>query len=490
LRYARAAAVAVLAVVARRWLTPLLGTENPYHTVWLAVAFSAWYCGLGPSVVATIVSLLGVWYWLLAPVSLIGRMDRTQFWGMVGFVVLSGFISALGEANRRAKLEAERSEDALHASREQLTIALQDRTAEVEQKTAQVVEQARWIDLANDAIFVRTVNHRFSYWNKGAERLYGWTAAEVLGHPTQDFLKTRFPVPLEEITKNELWEGELVQTRRDGSLITVASRWSVLRDKQEETVGWLQINTDISARKQAEAAARRLSGRILNLQDEERRRIARELHDSLGQYLTAVKINLDLMAMNARNSDDQATLTDCIETVKSCIAETRTLSHLLHPPLLDEAGLSSAVRWYTEGLAERSGMEIALEFPEDLQRLDRDVETALFRAIQEALTNVHKHSGASKVSVHLEVDAETVALEIRDNGKGIPEHRLKMLARDEMGSGVGLAGMRERVREVGGKLNLHSASTGTVVRLEIPLAEARDTVNANGNATAGELSTA
>jgi len=490
LRYALAISVAALALVARKWFTPLLGTDNAYHTVWFAVVFSAWYCGLGPSIAATIVSLFGVWYWLLPASGPFGPTDRHSVWGMVGFLMLSGLIVALGESIRRAKAQQERTEAAVRESQERLHAALQDRTAEVEQKTAQVVEQARLIDLANDAIFVRTTNHRISYWNMGAERLYGWTAKEAVGRPVEDLFTTKFPISFEEITQNDLWEGELVQAKRDGTRITVASRWSALRNKQGELIGWLEINTDVTARKNAEDAARRLSGRILNLQDEERRRIARELHDSLGQYLTAVKMNLDLISMTASGGNDMAMLAECTETVERCISETRTLSHLLHPPLLDEAGLSSAVRWYTEGFATRSGIRVNLDFPGDLQRFDRDVEIALFRAIQEALTNVHRHSEASSVEVCLQADAESVRLEIHDDGKGIPEHRRKMFARDEVGAGVGLAGMRERVREVGGTVTLLSRTKGTALLVEIPLKVQVASVSTTETSTTGGFSAA
>ena len=471
LRYTLAVAMAVLAIVLRFWLNPFLGEDNPYHTAWVAVVFAAWYCGIGPSIVATFVTLFGIWRWLLPAEVSFRTMDRATFWGMFGFVVLSALIVALGESARRAKVKQELTAHALRESEGRLHLALQDRKAEIEQKTAHIAEQARLIDLANDAIFVRTTNERISFWNQGAERLYGWTSQEAVGKSPQDLLDTVFPVPFSEIMQSDLWEGELVQNKRDGSRITVASRWATLRDNRGELVGWLEINTDITARQQAEDAARRLSGRILNLQDEERRRIARELHDSLGQYLTAAKINLDLLSASLKSADDAALVSDCSETVSRCLAETRTLSHLLHPPLLDEAGFVSAARWYAEGLAERSGIEVNLDFPPELPRLDRDVETALFRTLQEALTNVHRHSGGSRVDVRLQLDAEQVRMEIQDNGRGIPQERVRRFTRDGVGSGVGLAGMRERVREVGGTLVLRSGPSGTSVIVTIPFAQ-------------------
>jgi PAS domain S-box-containing protein len=461
--------MAGFAVALRHSLTPFLGEANPYHTAWVAVAFSVWYCGLGAAIVATLVCLVGMNYWLLPRLGSPGAVDPTALWEMLGFLILAAMIIALGEATQRAKAMQQRTEDALRESETRLHLALEDRTLEVEQKSAQIAEQARWMNLVNDAIFVRTSEDTISYWNQGAERLYGWTSAEVIGHAPQELIRTVFPIPFSEIIRNELWEGELLQTKRDGSRITVASRWTTLRNQQGQLAGWLEINTDITARKQAEDAARRLSGRILNLQDEERRRIARELHDSLGQYLTAAKINLDLLSARIVGEREHELLSDCAETISRCLTETRTLSHLLHPPLLDEAGFVSAARWYAEGLAKRSGITVNLDFPPDLDRLEREIETALFRALQEALTNVYRHSGGSTVDVLLQLDAEQVRMEIKDDGRGMPEQRVQRVTKGGIGAGVGLAGMRERVREVGGSLILLSGSTGTRVIITIPL---------------------
>ena len=491
LRYSLAILIAIFALVLRYWLSPFLGEDNPYHTAWAAVVFSAWYCGLGPSIAATLLSLIGVAYWLLPSLKSGSTLDRKTLWGMFGFLVLSAMIIALGEAIRRAKARQQNTEEALRKSEAQLHAALQDRLLEVEQKSAQITEQARLIDLANDAIFVRTIDNKISYWNQGAERLYGWTSAETVGHSPQELLNTVFPVPLSEITDSELWEGELHQNKRDGSKITVASRWTTLRNNQGELSGWLEINTDITARKQAENAARRLSGRILTLQDEERRRIARELHDSLGQYLTAAKINLDLLAAGVAGKPEAQLVSECAETITQCLGETRTLSHLLHPPLLDEAGFVSAARWYAEGLAQRSGLAVNLDFSPGLTRLDKDIETVLFRALQEALTNVHRHSGGSAVDVRLRLEAEEVRMEIKDNGKGIPEQRARRFAKDGVASGVGLAGMRERVREVGGSLALLSGSSGTSVIIAIPLVRPGDEFQSgNMGSTPGAFSSA
>ncbi|MGB9236195.1 MAG: ATP-binding protein [Terriglobales bacterium] len=475
-RYALATAAAIFGLVLRLWLTPFFGDRNRFHTAWAAVAFCAWYCGLGPSIVAAIVSALGIWFWFDAPDRSQIGLYRVEMWGTFGFLLFSALIISFGEAARRSKARAERTERSLRESEAQLkqfnqnmAREIEQRTSELEQKTDQTVAQANLLNLANDAILVRDASGRISYWNQGAERLYGWTKEEAVGKPAHELLRTVFPVALAEIAESERWEGELFQVKRDCSAIAVAARWTALRDHDGRFKGWLEISTDITGRKLLEDAARRLTGRILSLQDDERRRIARELHDSLGQYLASIKINLDLLSRTMIETEQGAILSDCLSATEQCLTETRTISHLLHPPLLDEAGFTSAARWYVEGFAQRSGFEVKLDLPEQLGRLDRDVETALFRVLQEALTNVHRHSGASAARVLVRIGGGQVQLEITDNGKGIPPDRLYHLQNDGSGTGVGLAGMRERARELGGSLRVVSAFPGTTVILAIPL---------------------
>ncbi len=220
---------------------------------------------------------------------------------------------------------------------------------------------------------------------------------------------------------------------------------------------------------QRTAALRRLSARLLRVQDEERRRIARELHDSLGQYLTAAKINLDVLA---RTSGDGAYLREAQQLIDRAISDTRTLSHLLHPPLLDEAGFISAARWYVEGFGKRSGIRTSLEIPDGFDRLPSEVETALFRILQEALTNVHRHSGSRSVEIRLTRDLTFVALAIQDHGKGIPPDALDRFKKSGTNVGVGLAGMRERIKELGGTFHLESGPKGTLLKAIVPVSSA------------------
>jgi PAS domain S-box-containing protein len=352
-------------------------------------------------------------------------------------------------------------------TREELEKRVRERAVELEQKTAELSQKATLLDLANDAILVRNADSRISYWNRGAERLYGWTSEEAVGRSTHELLRTEFPEGLEKILIQDTWEGELRHTKKDGTQIDVASRWTRLRDEHGKTTGWLETCSDITARKRAEQASRKLSRRILTLQDEEHRRIARGLHDSLGQYLTALKVSLDVLRAN--DGTQAEALAQCSEMVDKCLTETRTVSHLLHPPLLDEVGLKSALQWCADGFGQRSGIQVHLDLPPELGRFHKDVETAVFRVVQEALTNVHRHSHASEVSIRLSVNAGNVRLDIDDNGNGIPEQKLHDFIESRGGTGVGLAGMRERVQELGGSLEIDSDQTGTLLRITIPI---------------------
>ena len=229
------------------------------------------------------------------------------------------------------------------------------------------------------------------------------------------------------------------------------------------------IVLDATARRNAESAYRRLSSRLLRLQDEERRRVAREMHDSLGQYLTALKIDLEL-AGSSPEAQRAELLAESIQLANSCLTETRTLSHLLHPPLLDEAGLASAARWYVTGFAQRSGIQVNLDLPGDFARLPLPIETALFRVLQESLTNIHRHSHSPAADIHLHVLDGHVNLEVRDYGIGIPARILKRF-RQSGTTGVGLAGMRERIYELGGLLDIRAEQQGTTVSASIPIGE-------------------
>ena len=230
------------------------------------------------------------------------------------------------------------------------------------------------------------------------------------------------------------------------------------------------LNTELRAREQAEVSLRSLSVRLLELQDQERRKFSRELHDSLGQYLVGVKMNLTMLSNSV---PPNSLISESMKLLDEAMTETRTISHLLHPPLLDETGFASAARWYVEGFAKRSGISTRLDIPEDFGRLPGTLELALFRVLQESLTNVHRHSKSAKADVSLRLYRDEVVLRIRDYGKGIPAEVLDRFHRNQAGGGVGLAGMRERIHELGGQLEMDCDGQGTQVLAKMPRSERR-----------------
>ena len=333
------------------------------------------------------------------------------------------------------------------------------------------------LELAHDAIIVRDVDSVVLFWNRGAQNTYGWTPAEACGNVTHQFLKTEFPEPIdqvyEKLYKVGSWEGEVVHSTRDGKRIVVASRQVLQRDSHGRTIGILEINRDVTARKEAEESLRNLSARLLQLQDEERRRIARELHDSTGQSLAALVIHLSAVSAKIADVDPSAAelLREAILLSQKASDETRTLSYLLYPPTLDYSGLRSALEWYIEGFTQRSKVKVDLNVSVGANRLPEIVERTLFRIVQESLTNIFRHSGSDTASVQIEARSGTVRLEVADNGKGIPEEILATLNSSGGQLGVGIRGMRERVRQLGGWLRIRSWPSGTAILVTLPVAE-------------------
>ena len=218
------------------------------------------------------------------------------------------------------------------------------------------------------------------------------------------------------------------------------------------------------------AELQNLSQRLLRVQDEERRKIARDLHDTTGQTLAALRISVSYLQENCKeNPSALAAASEVAQLADQAIEEIRTMSYLLHPPLLDEVGFACAAEWYIEGFAKRSGINVKADIANSRERLPKGMEIALFRVLQESLTNVHRHSKASDASVHFQHEPESVILEIRDFGQGIPSERLRLLRGVGPETGVGLAGMRERLHELNGKLEIESDGNGTSMRAVVPL---------------------
>ncbi len=239
----------------------------------------------------------------------------------------------------------------------------------------------------------------------------------------------------------------------------------------------IQLNASLENRvaertkelKSANESLRELSVRLFKMQDDERRHIARELHDSIGQLLAAITMNQSVISREAEKLSPAATkaFNENNVMVEEILRGIRTISHLLHPPLLDEAGLPSALRWYIEEFGQRSGIDVALQCPESLPRLPIELETAIFRIVQECLGNVHRHSGSQTATVRLDVDAGHAHLEISDAGQGISDERQREIKWGGRG-GVGLRGITERIAQFGGHLQIESSGEGTTIIADIP----------------------
>ena len=244
----------------------------------------------------------------------------------------------------------------------------------------------------------------------------------------------------------------------------------VLHRTEELSKALDRLQSEISVRQQAESDLRQLSTRLMTLQDEERRRIARDLHDTVGQTLAAVKMSIALIRqVKGAPPALQPLIDDLNALADEALQEVRTTSYLLHPPLLDEAGIAPAARWFVEGFARRSGLHIECDIPQHVERPSRDGELVLFRILQESLTNVHRHSQASAATVRLTRTGQHIEIEVTDNGKGIPEARLRRIDSSAAQAGVGITGMRERVLKLGGLFHIEALNPGTAVRVALPL---------------------
>jgi signal transduction histidine kinase len=345
LRYSLSGAALLVAVSACVGLS-FLGADRFCSTIlFTAVAFSAWYCGVAPAIVTTVLALFAIAYGFHPRIHALHTPTTGDLVGLLAFLVLSALIILMGELRRRENA-------ALWYAQEELELKVQERTAD-----------------------------------------------------------------LDNVNRN-------------------------LRD---------------------------LSARLMQLQDDERRRIARELHDSVGQTLAALSMNLTTVRTDIEQLARTAiALNDSEGLVREMVTEVRTISHLLHPPLLDELGLASALRWYVGGFSQRSNIKVDLDMAEDFARLPAEMETAVFRVVQECLTNIHRHSGSPVARIRVRERDGHCQVDIEDKGKGIPQKKLEEMA--SAGTpGVGIRGMQERIRQLGGTMEISSDSSGTVVTVRLPV---------------------
>jgi len=309
-------------------------------------------------------------------------------------------------------------------------------------------------------------NGQLVYCNPSLAALLGASIESLVGTRLQDRIHSDdaalFQQLLDRVQAHSS-EGEVRLRKLDDSVL--AARVSLTILSRDGSVTGVLV-TDLATEKENAE----LASRIQRLQDEERRSIARELHDSVGQLLAAVTMNLASARSEASKSSDSlaAMLDDSSFMVAQVSKEIRTISHLLHPPLLDVAGLCSAIRWYVDGFSDRSRIKVDLNLASDLGRLSTDTEIAVFRVVQECLTNVYRHSGSDSCVVKLERHQDVLRLEVRDSGRGMPKSSNGIRP-----SGFGLRGMEERLRQLGGSLKIDSCDSGTTIVASLPISEAR-----------------
>jgi PAS domain S-box-containing protein len=351
------------------------------------------------------------------------------------------------------------------------------------------------------AIFMLDPHGNVSTWNNGAERIKGYKASDIIGknfsnfYPEEDVRSGKPAMELEVAAREGRFEDEGWRVRKDGSRFWANVIITAVRDEHNHLIGFGKVTRDSTDRMlaqqaldranqelkneiferklteqklaESEQSLRMLSLHLLRTQDEERKRIGRDLHDSLGQVLTVMKMNLEALAPLAGERRDQ--IVKCIKLADDCIREVRTISYLLYPPMLEELGLRSAVPWYLDGFAARSGIRTTFEVSSDFDRLPRETELALFRVLQEGLTNVHRHAESPVAHVRLSCEDGTAALHIRDEGKGMSRANLNGSGKGHLPpTGVGLRGMNERMRQLGGKLEIYSSAEGTIVEAIVP----------------------
>ena len=350
------------------------------------------------------------------------------------------------------------------------------------------------------AIFMLDPRGYVSTWNAGAQRIKQFEASEIIGkhfscfYPEEDVRKGKPDWELVMAEKHGKFEDEDWRVRKDGSRFWANVVITALRNRKGELVGFGKVTRDATEKMHAqkklerevaerrdaerqlhisEKSLRELSLHLLRTQDEERRQIGRDLHDSLGQYLAVLKMKLDSLSLLFGQTGGPAAqdLVACVHLTEDCIKEVRTASYLLYPPMLEELGLKSAIPWYLDGFSSRSGVKTTFTVEAEFGRISRDAELALFRVLQEGLTNVHRHSGSETAYVRLSVADGFCTLEIADEGVGMPQQYLEGPGEEACAFGVGLRGMSERVRQLGGRLEVVSNDKGTILRAILPTGE-------------------
>jgi len=347
-----------------------------------------------------------------------------------------------------------------------LTCDIDDRKQAERQSLALIdaIPQQIWSGTPDGTLDYCNVRWR-SYMGLGLKDLQGHGWQNMLHPDDRDRVLRAWH---ESVVEGTPYEQEERHRGADGTYRWFLARGVPQRDAEGRVVRWYGTNTDIDDRKQAEEKLRHVSGELLRLQDEERRGIARDLHDSTGQDLVALATMLGQVRRSIPSSERKSRklLSECRALADKCIREVRTLSYVLHPPMLDEAGLGDAIREYVNGFTKRSGIDVELELSPRLGRMSREVELALFRVVQESLTNIQRHSGSQQAKIRIDRDYN-LTLEISDRGTSTSVSREKKELWFK--TGVGISSMRERVKLIGGQFDIDSTGDGTIVHVTIPL---------------------
>ncbi len=362
------------------------------------------------------------------------------------------------------------------------------------------------LEAAQDyAIFMLDREGRVTSWNIGAQRIKGYSASEIIGkhfscfYTEEERLSGKPQMELEIAAREGRFEDDGWRIRKDGTRFWATVIVTALKDENGILRGFARVTRDITERMRAnealkkakielekqvaqkseaerklqdsEHSLRNLSKHLFRSQDDERRRIGRDLHDSVGQYLAVLKMNLETLKGEAGAAQDKTRreLDECLRLAEDAMKEVRTISYLLHPPMLEEIGLKLVIPWYLDGFAKRSGILATFEIEPEFGRLPDEVELAFFRILQESLTNIHRHSGSPTARIRLHIKDGVANLEITDMGKGIPPGVLDESQPENLSTqGVGLRGMSERMRQLGGRIQVTSTGKGTTVAARVP----------------------